>query len=417
MKTIIVRLLLAIGLCAGCAACGSASPSASVTVLIPWDKNTDPGEYYAFKAVTDKFTQMTRIKVIPQSSRAESQQLDADLAAGDPPDVVDLSSPGAVDQYRGKGLQPLQLSLQGFAEPWRSLAMLGTATVYSIPVKVDVQSLIWYPTTVVKNPPASLADLHDIAQQGGTPWCLGLASGAASGWPGAKWIEDIFMAHYGPSAYEDWVSGRLSWDSGQVTTAWRTWGTLIRGGSAVSGGASGALATPFNQPMNRSHCTLKHGALIATGLTSTAGYSFRRFPSATGAPPPLIVSGDFMGLFTKNADAGKLLAYLATPQAQDIWVHQAYGDAFSASKKVSASDYPPGAQQAIASLLQPDIAKCFAADDLMRPDMSGAFSQAVLDYVNNPRTLPTLLKGLQHTQKGAGASPVPDYACSASGRR
>jgi alpha-glucoside transport system substrate-binding protein len=412
MKTILARLLLAIGLCAGCAACGGASPGSSVTVLIPWEKGS--GEYNAFKAVTDEFTQENGIQVIPQSSRAESQQLDADLAAGYPPDVADLSSPGAVSQYVHHGLQPLQMSLQGFAQPWRSLAMLGSPTVYSVPVKVDVQSLVWYPTAS-KHPPATLAGLRDIAQQGGTPWCLGLASGPVAGWPGSKWIEDVFMAYNGSGPYKEWLGGGLSWQSDQVTKAWTDWGTFIRGGAAVRGGAFGALTTPFNKAMDPRQCTLKHGALIATGLRSTAGYSFMRFPSAAGVRSSLIVSGDFMGLFTKNAGAKLLLDYLASWQAQEIWVRQLQGDAFSANEQVPDSAYPQGAQQKIALLLQPGIAKCFAADDLMTPDMSAAFSQAVLDYVNNPKTLPDLLAGLQQTQVGVGVSPVSNFACSGSG--
>lgn len=419
MRTIIARLLLAVGLCIGCAACGSAPQSAPVIILVPWDQTTDPGEYNAFMKVIDQF-EKTGIQVTVRTSRGESQQLDADLAAKDPPDIADFSSPAAVDQYRKKGLQPLkgfQRSLQDYAEPWRSLAMLGTGTAYSIPVKVDIQSLLWYPTSAVKTPPATFPELQSLSRQSGTPVCLGLASGAVSGWPGAKWIEDILTSKYQAGAYKDWLAGTLSWNSPEVTSAWEEWAALIRNGSAVPGGSQGALTTAFNQPMNTSPCVLKHGALIATGLKSTAGYSFVRFPSATGETSPLIVSGDFMGLFTTNPNATKLLAYLVSPQAQDIWVHQAEGDAFSANKKVPVTEYPPGAQQAIARLLQPGAGTtmCFAADDLMVPDMAAAFWQAVLDYANNTSSLPSLLDGLQRTREGAGPSPVWSHACSGGG--
>jgi alpha-glucoside transport system substrate-binding protein len=417
MKTIIARLLLAVSLCIGCAACGSAPQSAPVIVLVPWDKATDPGEYNAFMKVIDRF-EKTGIVVTVRTSRAESQQLDADLAAGDAPDIVDFSSPAAVDQYLGKGLKPLkglQSSLQGYAEPWRSLAMLGTGTVYSIPVKVDIESLLWYPISTVKTPPATFTELQSLSRQSGTPVCLGLASGAASGWPGADWIEDILASRYQTGAYEDWVAGRLRWNSPEVTSAWEEWEELIRNGSAVPGGSQGALTTAFNQPMNASQCVLKHGALIATGLNSTAGYSFVRFPSAAGGASPLVVSGDFMGLFTTNPNATKLLAYLVSEQAQDIWVNQLEGDAFSANEKVPVTEYPPGAQQAVARLLYPGAGTtmCFAADDLMVPDMAAAFWQAVLDYVNNTSSLPSLLYGLQRTQEGARPSPLWRYACSA----
>jgi alpha-glucoside transport system substrate-binding protein len=422
MRTIIARLLLAVGLCIGCAACGSGPQRVPVIILVPWDKTTDPGEYNAFMKVIHAFTTKTGIQVSVQISRGESQQLDADLAAHDPPDIADFSSPAAVAQYRGKGLKPLrgfQSNLQDYSEPWRSLAMLGTSTVYSIPVKVDIQSLLWYPVSAEKNPPTTFTELQSISRQSGTPVCLGLANGAESGWPGAKWIEDILASEYRAGAYKDWLAGTLAWNSDEVASAWEEWAALIRNSAAVPRGAQGPLTTPFNQPMNTSQCVLKHGALITTGLKSTARYSFVRFPSAAGGTSPLIVSGDFMGLFTTHPNAMKLLAYLVSPQAQDLWVHQAGGDAFSADQKVPVTEYPPGAQQAIARLLRPVAGTtfCFAADDLMVPDMAVAFWHAVLDYVNNTSTrqLSSLLDGLQLTQEGAGSSPVWSHACSGGG--
>jgi alpha-glucoside transport system substrate-binding protein len=422
MRAAIARLLLAVGLCIGCAACGSAPQGAPVTILVPWDQTMNAGEHEAFMVVIRRFERRTGIQVVVRTSRAVSQQLDADLAAKDPPDIADFSSPAAVDQYLTNGLRPLagrqiQRSLQDYAEPWRSLATLGTGTVYSIPVKADIQSLLWYRTSAEKTPPATFAELESLSRQSGTPICLGLASGAESGWPGAKWIEDILASRYQVGPYKDWLAGTLPWNSPEVTSAWKEWATLIRKSSTVPGGSQRALTTVFNQSMNSSHCLLKHGALAATGLKPTAGYRFVRFPSAAGGTSPLIVSGDFMGQFTANPNATKLLAYLVSPQAQDTWVHQPEGDAFSANEKVPVAEYPPGEQRAIARLLHPGMGTtiCFAADDLMRPDMAVAFWQAVLDYVNNTSSLPRLLDGLQRTQDGVRRSPVYGHACSGGG--
>jgi hypothetical protein len=51
---------------------------------------------------------------------------------------------------------------------------------------------------------------------------------------------------------------------------------------------------------------------------------------------------------------------------------------------------------------------------MMVPDMSAAFSQAVLDYVNDPakENLTSLLNGLEKTEQGAGPSPVWNRACA-----
>ena len=41
-----------------------------------------------------------------------------------------------------------------------------------------------------------------------------------------------------------------------------------------------------------------------------------------------------------------------------------------------------------------------------------AFQQAALRYINDRRTLPALLAGLQKTQHGAGSSPGAKLACA-----
>jgi alpha-glucoside transport system substrate-binding protein len=342
MRTAITRLarvLLGLGLCAVPVACGATVGSNStVTILVPWEVNSN--EYSAFKDVIKPFADNNGIDVTLQVTRGVSQQLDADIAAHDPPDLADLPSPGAVYNYRHNGLQPLQMiSLRNYAEPWRGLAMLGSGEVYAVPVKADVQSLIWYPTTAVKKPPADWATLVSDSKLPGTPWCLGLASGAVSGWPGTDWIADIFLSNYQASAYKNWLNGTLAWNSTQVRYAWHEWGTLLRNGSAIYGSPAMALTTPFNQALAHHPCVLEHGALATTGLTSTDGYDFVPFPAVSGGPSPTLVSGDFMGLFTRNPDAIKLLAYLATDKAQTLWVRQPHGSAFSADKKVSPTSY------------------------------------------------------------------------------
>lgn len=411
----LARLLLALGLCAASVACGGAAPTAGVTILIPWDPTSDPGEYNAFMTVIDQFTKETGITVTPQVTRGVTQQLDTDLAASDPPDIADLPNPGAVYHYKDH-LQPLQIDLTGYAQPWRSLAMLGTpGTVYAVPVKADVQSLIWYSTSAVKSPPKSWAGLQSLSSQPGTPWCLGLASGVASGWPGADWIANILISRYGADEYQSWLNGTLAWDSFQVKDAWRTWGKLMRRGGAVPGGAAGALNTPFNfaMPMASGQCAAQYGALINTGLSSTAGYGYVQFPSISSGASPILVSGDFMGLFTDNADARTLLSYLAREDYQALWVGQVGGDAFSADQAIPLAHYPLGVRRSIAGLqLGAGTELCFVANDLMLPDVSAAFERTVLKYVNNLDSLDSLLGSLQRIQKTAHSSPLWNLACS-----
>ena len=138
--------LLALGLCVAGAGCAGTSQGGTVTVLVPWDQKLDPIEYNAFRTVVETFKQKNPgVQVTIESSREPTQQLDADLKLNDPPDLVDLPSPGAVYKYQQEGkLEPLSIPLRSYDQPWADLAELGTGTVYAVPVKADVKGLLWY---------------------------------------------------------------------------------------------------------------------------------------------------------------------------------------------------------------------------------------------------------------------------------
>ena len=406
------RCLLALSLFAAGTGCARTSGGNTVTILIPWAAKS--AEYNAFFSVVTPFAQRHGFQVIPEYSLAPTQQLVEDKAARDLPDLADLPSPAALDQFKGE-LKPLAIDLSSYDEPWRDLAKLGTDTVYAVPVKADVKSLLWYKTSVLPSPPLSWTGLEKLSGHG-TPWCLGLAAGSASGWPGADWVADILLSRYTATAYEDWLDGHPGWESTDVLHAWKMWGKLMRYGAGIYGGVSAALGKMFNDTKLASgNCELQHGALSATGLTSTVGYGYKQFPSISGAASPILVSGDFMGLFKNNPDAEELLAYLASSWAQRRWVHQPGGYAFSADRAVNSSAYRTRVQRQIAKqFLLPGHSSvlCFSAEDMMQSDVTTAFEQAVLDYVDKPRSLGVLLNDLNMTQQGAGSSPLAASACT-----
>ena len=43
-------------------------------------------------------------------------------------------------------------------------------------------------------------------RQGIKPWCAGIGSGDATGWPVTDWMEDFMLRLYGPEEYDKWVN-------------------------------------------------------------------------------------------------------------------------------------------------------------------------------------------------------------------
>ncbi|WP_329409540.1 ABC transporter substrate-binding protein [Streptomyces sp. NBC_00704] len=391
----LVRCALALGLLAAAVACGGPGRS-KVTIMVPWSGK----EFQAFYAVVEAFERShPGIEVEPEVTRALNEQLDAAVAADAEPDLAVLPSVGAIAKYQKEGaLRKLDVDTGDYVQPFRGLGTTGGngvtgegGDVYAVPLKADVKSLVWYDVDATPDPPGSWADLparHDT-------WCLGLESGPTSGWPGADWIADLLLARNGPDAYTAWASGDAPWDRGPVHRAWTAWGDLM--GDALEGAAK----TGFRDAAGKMPaCSMGHGTLAAMDFDADrvkrGGYRY--------VPPPgrtLQVSADFVGKFTGNDGADEFIAYLASTEAQRLWVNQP-GFALSADRRVTVADYTDRVQGGIAAMLHtPANTLCFSAADAMDPDVSAAFYRAVLDYANGTAEGP-LLKALDKVQTALG---------------
>lgn len=409
----LTRGVLALALLLSVAGCGSGPRAGSVTIMVPWSGD----EFAAFHAVVQEFEQDTGVEVHVQITRALTQQLDAAVGAGAPPDLAILPSVGAIYTYahaaHGKGLKPLDTGTDDFLQPFKGLTTVGNK-VYALPVKADVKSLVWYESSPGRRPP-DLARLTAPAS-GRDTWCLGLESGPTSGWPGADWIADLVLAEGGIDAYKGWLSGR--WESPEVARAWRDWRKQV--GDSVKD----ATTRPFGEAAEGmttepATCSFAHGALSATGFPADEVRRGRYDFVASSGTKRLEVSADFVGKFTTgNPHADALAAYLAGSKAQQSWVNEPGGYAFSANTKVTR--YPGEVRQRMANLLRPgsDRTLCFGAADAMAPDMSAAFYRAVLLYASQEDTDPSILLDrldqLQRKLRESGKSPVPsDRLCTA----
>ena len=77
------------------------------------------------------------------------------------------------------------------------------------------KSLVWYPKKVFDDAGYTVPTTWDelmaltqtIVDDGDTPWCIGIESGAATGWPATDWMEDIMLRTTSLENYDAWTSG------------------------------------------------------------------------------------------------------------------------------------------------------------------------------------------------------------------
>jgi alpha-glucoside transport system substrate-binding protein len=112
-----------------------------------------------------------------------------------------------------------------------------------------------------------------------------------------------------------------------------------------------------------------------------------------------VVAGDLFGMFKDTPQSRALIKYLTTPQAQSIWVKR--GGAISPNKQVSLSDYPDATSKLIAQQLVGAKIARFDAGDLMPSAMQAQYFKDVLDFVQNPSKLDSILAASDAVQATA----------------
>ena len=404
-------------------AAGGQKIGGTVSVLGTWGGS----EQDSFMAMVKPFEDATGVKVDYTGTRDLNAVLTTRVQGGNPPDLAGLPGPGQMAQFAQQGkLQDLSKILDtatynsNYAASWVTLGTVD-GKLGGVFIKAAAKGFIWYNPQVwtAKNfqIPKTWDELTTLSKQmadsGTTPWCIGLESGAASGWPGSDWLEDIVLRQSGEKVYNDWWAGKITWSSPEIMKAWQTWGQIVGDPKMVYGGPNTMLTSAFGEsgnPLfaNPPGCYMHHQASFITDFFTTSNpnakpgtdFDFFPFPPiGTTGGQNLEVAGDLFGMFNDTPQARALIKYLVTPEAQAIWVQR--GGAISPNKAVPTSAYPDALSRKSADLLTGAQVTVFDASDLMPEQMNNAFWKAILDFVQSPNNLNGILQQLDAVQKDA----------------
>jgi alpha-glucoside transport system substrate-binding protein len=397
---------------------GSGQIGGTVTVIGTWGGD----EEKAFLQMVKPFEDQTGVDVQYTGTRDINTVLTTGVQSGVLPDLAGLPGPGQMADFANAGaLKPLNdvLDIQAYQDQTApALYELGTVDdqVYGVFIKSTIKGLMWFNpkgSDFADNPPATWDDLQSAldanAAKAEAPWCLGIESGAASGWPGTDWIEDLVLRQAGPDVYNQWWQGKVKWTDPAIKQAWQTYGDVV---AKSFGGANKVVSTNFanaGDPLfdNPQGCQLLHQASFITGLGAftkkEAGTDYDFFPFPDINPDfagAVEGAGDLFGMFHDTPQAKALMKYLVTPEAQSIWV--GIGGALSANKQVT--NYPDDISKRSAELLTGAKTFVFDASDLMPTAMNDAFWKGIVDYTQHPDNLDSILQNLDQAQTDAYAA-------------
>jgi alpha-glucoside transport system substrate-binding protein len=389
---------------------GGGGADKEVTVVGSWGGS----EQESFLAMVKPWEDKTGNKVKYTGSRGLGAYLTTAVASGTLPDLAGLPGPGEMAQFaKGGSLKPLDsvLDLATYkADTVPALVDLGTVDgkISAVFIKLSVKGFIWYNKanydgTAPANWDAVMAVDPAPAE---ALWCVGLESGADSGWPGTDWVEDFLIRQSGPTVYDSWVAGQTKWTDPAIKAAFEAFGDVLDksygGAQFVNSTNFGGGANPmFTTPPG---CKFHHQASFMSDFFKSQGgakdgdFDFFVMPEINpefkGA---LTGGGDLFGLFSDKAAAKDLLKYLVTPEAQSIWAGR--GGFVSANTKVTS--YPNAVEQKSAEAITKATVFRFDGGDLMPSAMKAAFFRAMVDFAEDQSKLDSILASLDEVQKTA----------------
>ena len=233
----------------------------SITISGPW---LSPESEY-FSNLLAYFNEATGAEAVYSGSDSFEQQIVIDAEAGSAPNIAVFPQPGLAANMAADGrLTPLgedwaQWVNDNYAagSSWVDLGTYpdadGNPQMYGFFYNVNVKSLVWYNPENFEDAgyevPETMEELKALTEQmvadGETPWCIGLGSGAATGWPATDWVEDLMLRTQTPEVYDGWVTNEIPFTDERVVGAIEEFGWFAGDDDKVSGGAGAVASTDF----------------------------------------------------------------------------------------------------------------------------------------------------------------------------
>ena len=380
----------------------------SITLFGPWRGE----DQVLVESMLAYFTAASGVKVSYSSSEGYEQQIIIDAEAGSPPDVAVLPQPGLIADLAGKGfIQPLGAETAqwltdnyGAGSSWAKLGTYkgkdGAEQLFAFPYKADVKSLVWYSPENFADAgyevPTTMEDLKaltdKIVADGGTPWCIGLGSGGATGWPATDWVEDLMLRTQSPETYDKWVTNELPFNSPEVVATIEEFGAFAKNDAYVQGGVAAVASTDFRDSpkglfTSPPGCYMHHQAsfipsFFPEGTQLGTDADFFYFPAYAGKDlgQPVLGAGTLAFIMKDSEAARAFIEFLKTPIAHEVWMAQT--GFVTPFKGVNTEVYGSAALKKQGEILANATTFRFDGSDLMPGAVgAGSFWTGMVDYV------------------------------------
>ena len=365
----------------------------------------------AFQKALTEFGQANGIEITFTSLATFDTDIKVKIESGQEPDIAMWPQPGGLKNLADNLIpleQVIDLSkpLATLVPGWDKLAVVD-GKIYGLPVSANMKTLVFYNPTAFKahgySVPANAAELTALeakikADGAGYPWCAGIESGGATGWPFTDWREQYVLDLYGPDTYAKWISGEVDFASPEVTKAAdEVTRRLLAEGQVNGGGISMATdsfqdtAPLFADGQANGQCfMLRQGSFITAFMPENVQAEIKAgdytnldvfaLPTPEGGQAGVLGGGDIAAVFKGHADqdVAKVAAFIFSPEVLKYQV--ATGD-ISPHKTFDLSLYPNEMQRKIGQAMANAAVFGFDGSDQMPAEVNAEFWAAGTDFI------------------------------------
>jgi alpha-glucoside transport system substrate-binding protein len=288
-----------------------------------------------------QFSECTGIRISYEGSNDFESQLPVRVQGGNPPDIAVIPQPGLLQQMvkSGKVVKAnaqTEANVDKYWNPaWKAYGTVD-GTFYAGPMSANMKSLVWYSPQAFAQKnyqvPTTWDDLmrlsDTIAASGTKPWCGGIGSGTATGWPATDWLEQVVLRMHGGDVYDRWVRHEVKFNSTEIKAAMQKVAEWMLNPKYVNGGfgdVKSIATTTFQdagKPILSGGCFMLqqasfYGAQWPQGTKVAEDgdvFAFYLPPISASVPTPVVGGGEFLTGFADRPEVHAVLTYLSTPE-------------------------------------------------------------------------------------------------------
>ena len=287
------------------------------------------------------FVDCTGAEIKYEGSKEFEAQLPVRVQGGNAPDIAYLPQPGLLNTLVQTGAvkaapPEVVANVDKNMPDWKNYGTVD-GTFYAAPLGANVKSFVWYSPSAFAEKgyeiPTTWADLlalsdKMVADAGGEdikPWCAGIESGDATGWPATDWVEDVMLRTAGAETYDKWVNHEIPFNDPAVATALAEVGKILKNDKFVNGGYGDVktiASTSFQdagQPILDGTCYMHRQASFyaanwpeGTEVGPEGEVWAFYLPSVDTSTKPVLGGGEFTAAFADRPEVKAFQTYLSS---------------------------------------------------------------------------------------------------------